>query len=192
MVTRLVGHKGVDLVCQALDGIMATGCQLVVLGSGDGGYENFFRHAQNRYPGRLCAWIGYNEGLSRRIYAGSDLFLMPSKSEPCGLSQMIAMRYGAVPIVRQTGGLNDTVRSCRVGQPDGNGYVFAAYDAGAMLDTIGQAVGLYHGDAEGLPHGAAAGHGGRFQLGSQCRGLPEYLWKAAGAVSPGCNTGGYL
>ena len=128
MVTRLVGHKGVDLVCQALDGIMATGCQLVVLGSGDGGYENFFRHAQNRYPGRLCAWIGYNEGLSRRIYAGSDLFLMPSKSEPCGLSQMIAMRYGAVPIVRQTGGLNDTVRSCQVGQPDGNGYVFAAYD----------------------------------------------------------------
>ena len=113
MVTRLVGHKGVDLVCQALDGIMATGCQLVVLGSGDGGYENFFRHAQNRYPGRLCAWIGYNEGLSRRIYAGSDLFLMPSKSEPCGLSQMIAMRYGAVPIVRQTGGLNDTVRSCQ-------------------------------------------------------------------------------
>ena len=150
MVTRLVGHKGVDLVCQALDGIMATGCQLVVLGSGDGGYENFFRHAQNRYPGRLCAWIGYNEGLSRRIYAGSDLFLMPSKSEPCGLSQMIAMRYGAVPIVRQTGGLNDTVRSCQVGQPDGNGYVFAAYDAGAMLDTIGQAVGLYHGDAEGF------------------------------------------
>ena len=150
MVTRLVGHKGVDLVCQALDGIMATGCQLVVLGSGDGGYENFFRHAQNRYPGRLCAWIGYNEGLSRRIYAGSDLFLMPSKSEPCGLSQMIAMRYGAVPIVRQTGGLNDTVRSCQVGQPDGNGYVFAAYDAGAMLDTVGQAVGLYHGDAEGF------------------------------------------
>ncbi|MFQ9290123.1 MAG: hypothetical protein ACLR39_05130 [Oscillospiraceae bacterium] len=75
---------------------------------------------------------------------------MPSKSEPCGLSQMIAMRYGAVPIVRQTGGLNDTVRSCQVGQPDGNGYVFAAYDAGAMLDTIGQAVGLYHGDAEGF------------------------------------------
>ena len=192
MVTRLVGHKGVDLVCQALDGIMATGCQLVVLGSGDGGYENFFRHAQNRYPGRLCAWIGYNEGLSRRIYAGSDLFLMPSKSEPCGLSQMIAMRYGAVPIVRQTGGLNDTVRSCQMGQPDATAMSLPPTTPGPVLDTIGQAAGLYHGDAEGFRMGAAAGHGGRFQLGSQRRGLPEYLWKAAGAVSPGCNTGGYL
>ncbi len=86
---------------------------------------------------------------------------MPSKSEPCGLSQMIAMRYGAVPIVRQTGGLNDTVRSCQVGQPDGNGYVFAAYDAGAMLDTIGAGGGPVPRRCRGLPHGAAAGHGGR-------------------------------
>ena len=150
MVSRLVGHKGIDLICESLDNIMRTGCQLVLQGSGEEQYESFFRYAENRYKGRLCAYIGYNEDLAHRIYAGSDLFLMPSKSEPCGLSQMIAMRYGAVPIVRQTGGLNDTVRSCQVGQPDGNGYVFAAYDAGAMLDTIGQAVGLYHGDAEGF------------------------------------------
>ena len=146
MVTRLVGHKGVDLVCQALDGIMATGCQLVVLGSGDGGYENFFRHAQNRYPGRLCAWIGYNEGLSRRIYAGSDLFLMPSKSEPCGLSQMIAMRYGTLPIVRETGGLRDSVQPYNRFTGEGTGFSFANFNAYELADTIRRALALYHDD----------------------------------------------
>ena len=85
-----------------------------------------------------------------QIYAGADLFLMPSKSEPCGLSQMIAMRYGAVPIVRRTGGLADTVKSCQVGQEDGTGYLFESYDAGAMLDVIGQATGLYRGDRKGF------------------------------------------
>ena len=150
MVTRLVGHKGLDLVQQAMDGIMATGCQFVVLGTGDGGYEDFFRWKAGQYPGRLSAQILYAEDLSRRIYAAADLFLMPSRSEPCGLSQMIAMRYGAVPIVRATGGLADTVRSCQVGQSDGTGYLFGDYDAGAMLSVVGQATGLYRGDREGF------------------------------------------
>ena len=146
VVSRLVGHKGIDLICESLDTIMQTGCQLVVLGSGDGQYEDFFRYAENRYKGRLCAYIGYNEALAHRIYAGSDLFLMPSRSEPCGLSQMIAMRYGAVPIVRQTGGLADTVRSCQLGQEDGNGFVFADYSAFDMQYVISQAVNLYRTD----------------------------------------------
>ena len=150
MVTRLVGHKGLDLVQRAMDGIMATGCQFVVLGTGDGGYEDFFRWKAGQYPGRLSAQILYAEDLSRRIYAAADLFLMPSRSEPCGLSQMIAMRYGAVPIVRATGGLADTVRSCQVGQSDGTGYLFGDYDAGAMLSVVGQATGLYRGDREGF------------------------------------------
>ena len=150
MVTRLVGHKGLDLVQQAMDGIMATGCQFVVLGTGDPGYEDFFRWKAGQYPGRVSAQILYAEDLSRRIYAAADLFLMPSRSEPCGLSQMIAMRYGAVPIVRSTGGLADTVRSCQVGQEDGTGYLFGDYDAGAMLDVIGQATGLYRGDRKGF------------------------------------------
>ena len=150
MVTRLVGHKGLDLVQEAMDGIMATGCQFVVLGTGEWRYEEFFRQKSWQYGGRLSAQLTYSEGLSRRIYAAADLFLMPSRSEPCGLSQMIAMRYGAVPIVRRTGGLADTVKSCQVGQEDGTGYLFERYDAGAMLDVIGQATGLYRGDRSGF------------------------------------------
>ncbi len=146
VVSRLVGHKGIDLICESFDVVMQTGCQMVVLGSGDGQYEDFFRYAENRYKGRLCAYIGYNEALAHRIYAGSDLFLMPSRSEPCGLSQMIAMRYGAVPIVRQTGGLADTVRSCQMGQEDGNGFVFADYSAFDMQYVISQAVEMYRTD----------------------------------------------
>ena len=150
MVSRLVGHKGIDLICESLDNIMHTGCQLVLQGSGEEQYESFFRYAENRYKGRLCAYIGYNEDLAHRIYAGSDLFLMPSRSEPCGLSQMIAMRYGAVPIVRQTGGLADTVRSCQMGQEDGNGFVFANYSAFDMQYVISQAVELYRSDLHGF------------------------------------------
>ena len=150
VVSRLVGHKGIDLICESLDNIMRTGCQLVLQVSGEEQYENFFRYAENRYKGRLCAYIGYNEDLAHRIYAGSDLFLMPSRSEPCGLSQMIAMRYGAVPIVRQTGGLADTVRSCQMGQEDGNGFVFADYSAFDMQYVISQAVELYRSDLHGF------------------------------------------
>ena len=150
MVSRLVSHKGVDLVCEVLEGIMDTGAQLVVLGKGDYAYEEFFKQAQQRYAGQLSAQIAYSDKLSRQIYSGADLFLMPSKSEPCGLSQMIAMRYGAVPIVRQTGGLADTVRSCQLGQEDGNGYIFANYNAYDMLYTIHQAVDLYRENREGF------------------------------------------
>ena len=150
MVTRLVGHKGLDLVQEAMDGIMATGCQFVVLGTGEWRYEDFFRQKAWQYGGRLSAQLAYSEALSRRIYAAADLFLMPSRSEPCGLSQMIAMHYGAVPIVRCTGGLADTVKSCQVGQEDGTGYLFESYDAGAMLDVVGQATGLYRGDRNGF------------------------------------------
>ena len=149
IVSRLVSHKGVDLICQVLDGMMDTGMQLVVLGKGDAGYEEFFRQAEARYPGRVSAQITYSDKLSRQIYSGADLFLMPSKSEPCGLSQMIAMRYGTVPIVRKTGGLADTVRSCQAGQKDGNGFVFDNYNEYDMLYTIGQAVAMYRDNRKG-------------------------------------------
>ena len=144
MVTRLVGHKGLDLVQQAMDGIMAAGCQFVVLGTGDRGYEDFFRWKAGQYPGRVSAQILYAEDLSRRVYAAADLFLMPSRSEPCGLSQMIAMRYGAVPIVRETGGLKDTVHAYEAWNGQGNGFTFANYNAGDMCHVICEAIDLYH------------------------------------------------
>ena len=129
---------------------MATGCQLVVLGQGEPQFEDTFRWAQSRWPGRVSAQITYSDNLSRRVYGAADLFLMPSRSEPCGLSQLIAMRYGAVPIVRQTGGLADTVRSCQMGQEDGNGFVFANYSAFDMQYVISQAVELYRSDLHGF------------------------------------------
>ena len=143
MVTRLVGHKGLDLVQQAMDGIMAAGCQFVVLGTGDGQYEDFFRWKAGQYPGRLSAQILYAEDLSRRVYAAADLFLMPSRSEPCGLSQMISMRYGTVPIVRETGGLKDTVQPYEAWRDAGTGFTFANYSSADMLHVIREAVYLY-------------------------------------------------
>lgn len=144
MVTRLVSHKGLDLVCETLDAFMGKDVQFVVLGKGDAKYETFFEYAKQRYGGRMAVYLGYSEQLAMQIYAGADLFLMPSKSEPCGLSQMIAMRYGAVPIVRETGGLKDTVHAYEVWNGQGNGFTFANYNAGDMCHVICEAIDLYH------------------------------------------------
>nr|WP_325200993.1 glycogen synthase GlgA [uncultured Oscillibacter sp.] len=143
MVSRLVSHKGLDLICEVLHDMMELPMQLVVLGTGDQRYEDFFGWAAQQYPGRMSVRMDYNEELSMAIYAGADLFLMPSKSEPCGLSQMIAMRYGTVPIVRETGGLKDTVQPCESWRDAGNGFSFANYSSGDMLHVIREAVYLY-------------------------------------------------
>ena len=127
MVTRLVGHKGVDIIVQAMQGLIDKGYQVVVLGTGESQYEEFFRDLAARYPGRVGVEIAFIPALSRKIYAGSDMFLMPSKSEPCGLSQMIALRYGTIPVVRETGGLKDSVKDSQDGV--GNGFTFANYSA---------------------------------------------------------------
>jgi starch synthase len=137
MVTRLVDHKGLDLVRQVFQQIMEMDVQFVLLGSGDWPYEKFFRETIISHPGRTAVTIGFNEPLARKIYAGTDVFLMPSKSEPCGLSQMIALRYGTVPIVRATGGLRDTIND--FGGDFGNGFNFQSYNAYDMLDAIGRA-----------------------------------------------------
>ena len=144
IVSRLVSHKGLDLICQVFDQIMDLNCQFVVLGSGDWNYEQFFEQKRNQYDGRMGLYRGYNEGLANTIYAGADLLLMPSKSEPCGLAQMIAMRYGTVPIVRETGGLKDTVHPYEAWCGAGNGFTFADYNSGDMLYVIRQAVELYY------------------------------------------------
>ncbi len=148
MVTRLVSHKGLDLVCETLDTIMEKDVQFVVLGKGDAKYETFFEYARARYGGRMAVHLGYSEELAMQIYAGADLFLMPSKSEPCGLSQMIAMRYGTLPIVRETGGLKDTVRAYEAWNSAGNGFTFANYNAGDMCHVVCQAIDLYHNNRD--------------------------------------------
>ena len=117
--------------------------QLVLLGKGDRKYEEFFRWAAQQHSGRMAVRLDYNEDLSMAIYAGADLFLMPSKSEPCGLSQMIAMRYGTVPIVRETGGLKDTVQPYEAWRDSGTGFTFANYSSSDMLYVIREAVYLY-------------------------------------------------
>jgi len=142
MVTRMVSHKGLDLVRDALDHIMCnSSIQFVILGSGDYEYEAFFLELQDRYNGRLVACHGFVPELSYKIYAGSDMFLMPSKSEPCGLSQMIALRYGSIPIVRETGGLKDSIQDS--GNGTGNGFVFQNYHSEDMVHAVFRALEGY-------------------------------------------------
>lgn len=147
MVSRLVAHKGLDLVTTALEAIMDMPVQLVILGRGDWAYEQKFVTAQNNYSGRLSANIMVNFGLAMKVFAGSDIFLMPSQAEPCGLSQMMAMRYGAVPVARETGGLRDTVKPYAAETGEGNGFTFANYNAHDMLHVLGQAVETYRDKA---------------------------------------------
>lgn len=142
IVSRLVDHKGLDLVKTVMEEILCTeDIQLVVLGSGDWQYENFFRYLAEKYPNKVGLRLGFIPDLARKIYAGTDLFLMPSKSEPCGLSQMVALRYGSIPIVRETGGLKDSISDS--GDHKGNGFTFASYNAHDMMYTIRRALEGY-------------------------------------------------
>ncbi len=144
MVTRMTEQKGFDLIQCMLDEFMQSeDVQFMLLGSGDDRYENFMRAAEGRYRGRLCAWLGYSEETAHLVYAGSDFFLMPSRFEPCGLGQMIAMRYGCVPVVRSTGGLKDTVVPFDAKTGKGNGFSFQNFDAWEMRDAIRHAMACY-------------------------------------------------
>lgn len=147
MVTRMTSQKGFDLVIQAIDRLMCMDAAFVVLGTGDAYYEDMMRAAESRYKGRLCAYLSYNESLSHRIYAGADLLLMPSAFEPCGLSQMIAMRYGTLPIVHEVGGLKDTVKPYNCYDGSGNGFSFDRYDADVMLGTVSYALSTWRDTA---------------------------------------------
>ncbi len=145
-ISRLVPHKGFDLVTDALRDIMSLGIQMVVLGTGERRYEEAFRQTAEQYPGRFSAQIMYSDAFSTAIYSGADLFLMPSVAEPCGLSQMIAMRYGTLPVVRETGGLRDSVQPWNQFTGEGTGFTFANIDKGDMLWVLRQAVELYRND----------------------------------------------
>jgi starch synthase len=143
IVTRLAEQKGMDLVLEALPGILAEGGQLVVLGSGEARLEEAFRSAAAAHPGQVAVRMGYDDELSRRIYAGSDAFLMPSRYEPCGLGQLIALRYGGAPIVRRTGGLADTVTEFDPARRTGTGFVFDAFTPDALLAAVHRAASTY-------------------------------------------------
>lgn len=148
MVTRLAAHKGLDLVECVLHDILRRHIQLVILGTGEQRFERMFSEAAAQYPGRISANIRFDAVLANRIYAASDLFLMPSKSEPCGLAQMIAMRYGALPIVRETGGLKDTVWPINPMTGEGRGFTFQSYNAHDMLNAIDRSLDFYYNHKE--------------------------------------------
>lgn len=148
MVTRLTRQKGMDLVMYALDRILAGGVQVAVLGTGDRDYEDGLRYFQDKYPGTMAARIEFDPALSQRMYAAADMFLMPSKFEPCGLSQIIAMRYGTLPIVRETGGLKDTVVPYNEFTGEGTGFSFTNYNGDEMGDAVFRAARLFWDNRE--------------------------------------------
>lgn len=141
IVTRFVTHKGIDLIKYVFEDLIKVGFKFVILGSGEKIYEDFFKEMEWRYKDKVSVSLGFIPELSRKIYSGADMFLMPSQSEPCGLAQMIAMRYGTIPIVRETGGLRDTVRDC--GGENGNGFTFKTYNAHDMFDACMRAKAAY-------------------------------------------------
>ena len=151
MVTRLAGHKGLDLLCHVARQLLwEEDCQLLILGTGEAHYEQFFRDLEREFPDRVAAKITFNLGLASRIYAGGDIYLMPSKSEPCGLSQMNAMRYGTVPVVHATGGLRDTVPPADENGRNGLGFTFQSYNADDFLAALKRCLHLYQYNQEGF------------------------------------------
>lgn len=148
MVTRLTRQKGMDLVMYALDRILSGGVQVAVLGTGDRDYEDGLRYFQDKYPGTMAARIEFDPALSQRMYAAADMFLMPSKFEPCGLSQIIAMRYGTLPIVRETGGLKDTVQPYNEFTGEGTGFSFTNFNGDEMGDAVFRAARLFWDNRE--------------------------------------------
>lgn len=149
MITRLAGHKGIDLLCYIARRLLELDVQLVILGTGEQRFENFFRGLAAEYPDKVSAQLRFDLNLANRIYAGADVYLMPSKSEPCGLSQMNAMRYGTVPVVNATGGLKDTVPPVDSSANTGLGYTFQSYNGDDFWGAIDRCLGLYWHDKDG-------------------------------------------
>lgn len=143
MISRLASHKGFDLVQHILPEMLEMNIQFVLLGTGEYEIEEYFKGIQEKYPDKIKVFLEFNKDLSKKIYAGSDIFLMPSKSEPCGLAQMICSAYGTIPVVRETGGLYDTIKGYNKYTGEGNGFTFANYNAHEMKDAVGRAVELF-------------------------------------------------
>ena len=164
IISRLADQKGFDLLARALHDLMGLNLRIAVLGTGQDKYHRLFQEAQGRYPGRLAVQLKFDNALAHLIEAGADMFLMPSRYEPCGLNQMYSLRYGTVPVVRATGGLADTVRDDDAHRGDGTGFAFVPYDAGAMLDAVRRAL-------------AAFADGERWRVLMQRGMRQDYSWK---------------
>jgi starch synthase len=143
LVSRLVDQKGLDLMAEILDELFRLDLQIVVLGTGDAKYQELFVDLARRYPAQLGVKIGFDNALAHKIEGGADFFLMPSKYEPCGLNQMYSLKYGTIPIVRATGGLDDTVEDFDPQRVTGNGIKFAAYSGAVLLEAVKRAIALY-------------------------------------------------
>jgi len=146
LISRLADQKGFDILAPAMDELLGLGVQFVLLGTGDPRYHEIFSHLGEQYRGRLAVFLKFDAALAQRIYAGTDMFLMPSRFEPCGLGQLIAMRYGNVPVVRATGGLADTVQNFDPATGQGNGFSFTDYTPAALLDAVRRALAIYRED----------------------------------------------
>lgn len=144
LISRLSGQKGLSLIIDEIDNIMGHDLQFVLLGTGDEYYEKAFKAIKDKYPEKMGVYIGFNATLAQRIYAGSDMFLMPSRFEPCGLGQIISLRYGTIPVVRATGGLAETIIDIDENEKDGNGFSFKSFSSGEMFETIERALKLYN------------------------------------------------
>jgi starch synthase len=144
VVSRITEAKGFDLITEIIEDLIQQGnMQFVLLGSGDSHTEDYFQYLSRTYPGKVGAYIGYSDELARKIYAGSDFFLMPSRFEPCGLAQLISLKYGTIPIVRKTGGLKDTIESYNQYTKEGTGFAFDQYDAFDLKDAIERGLSIY-------------------------------------------------
>jgi len=148
LVSRLSGQKGLNLIIEEIDDILRKDLQFILLGTGDDYYQDQFRRIAAQYPGKIAIHIGYNAQLAQRIYAGSDMFLMPSRFEPCGLGQIISLRYGTIPVVRATGGLAETIIDYNADHEHGNGFSFKNFSSAEMLDAIERAIRLYAENTE--------------------------------------------
>jgi starch synthase len=161
MISRLADQKGLDLISQIIHPLLTQGIQFIILGIGDQHYHELLQNLAARHPEQIAIFLTFNTELAQRIYAGSDMFLMPSRFEPCGLSQMIAMRYGSVPVVRRVGGLADTVQEYDTLTGEGNGFVFDNYDAWELFAAVIRALTVYRFKAPWRiiqKHGMTADH----------------------------------
>ena len=179
----MTGQKGVDLLKDALDAVMRLDLQLVMLASGDPALEKFFKDAESRYPEKLRAIIRFDNALAHRIQAGSDAFLMPSRFEPCGLTQMYAMRYGSAPVVRATGGLRDTVSEFDPAAGTGNGFVFEKFDAAEMVAALARMVAMFKDRAAVAPADGELLRRG-FLVGARGRPIRRMVHAAAKSSRP--------